>query len=811
MADIGTAYVQIEPTAKGISKKIEGELGNAGTSGGNAFNSGFGKALGGFAKITAKAVGAGAAAVGGLVKSASSAYAEFEQLEGGAKLLFGSAFDTVIDNADSAFARVQMSANDYLQQANGYATGLKEALGGDVQAAAELADGIMVAQADIVAATGQSQEAVQNAFNGIMKNNFMMLDNLAIGIKPTKEGMQEVIDKMNEWNKTQGKVTNYQMGNLADMESALVDYVSYVGMAGYAHEEASKTITGSLAAMKAQWENTLVAMSQGDGWDMGVYIGNLVGTVKTFADNVMPIVQSALVGISELISGIGPEIAAAIPSLITQVLPGLLEAGLKIIETLAQGILTAIPQLMPSVTQIIMQITQMLIGMLPQLLQIGIEIVTQLINGITQTLPQLLPQITQVIPQIVQTLIDNIPMLLNASIQLIQGLVDGIIAALPILIEAVPQLIQSLVDTLVGNLQMLIDACIQMVNGIVAALPEIITALLEALPTIMDAVTQGLIAATPQLVEGCIQLMAGIIAALPQITAALIAAMPQIMNSMAQAVAQGFPVFVAEFTKLFTSIVSMHAEFWGNLIQSAVQKLGELIQAASQWLGQLPVKAAYFAGKMAAEFINALRALPSNLKKLLEELIKAVKDFGKKFVEEGPKIAKEFINKLIEAFKDAKSKMGEIGNQIVEGLKEGIKKSWTAMTDWIKELAASLIKGFKDNLKIKSPSKVFADEVGKWIPLGIAEGIKDGMGDLDNTVVDMAVGITGATNDAMSATTYQAAPSNDAMFNLLSQYLPLLLNKKEVVDVVFTGGLDRFFRAMQIESQKNYQLTGVAL
>ena len=143
------------------------------------------------------------------------------------------------EKARNAYETVQMSQNDYLQQVNGFATGLKTALGGNVQAAAELADKVITAEADVVAATGNTQEAVQNAFNGIMKSNFTMLDNLQLGIAPTKEGFQQLIDKVNEWNAENGEATAYTIDNLADCQAALVDYIEMQGLAGYAANEAA--------------------------------------------------------------------------------------------------------------------------------------------------------------------------------------------------------------------------------------------------------------------------------------------------------------------------------------------------------------------------------------------------------------------------------------------------------------------------------------------------------------------------------------------------------------------------------------------
>ena len=260
--------IGVDDQASGKLKDIGGKLGDG---------------LKTAAKVGVAAVGAASAAIVGLTKSAVDGFAEYEQLVGGAQLMFGNAYETVAKNAQDAYKTVQMSQNEYLQQVNGFATGLKTALGGNEQAAAELAHNIVKAEADIIAATGNTAENVQNAFNGIMKSNFTMLDNLQIGITPTKEGFQEVIDKVNEWNKANGEATNYQMGNLADMQSALVDYIDMVGMSGYAQREASETITGSISSMKSAWSNLLTGLAD-DSADLETLVNNLVDSITGYTD-----------------------------------------------------------------------------------------------------------------------------------------------------------------------------------------------------------------------------------------------------------------------------------------------------------------------------------------------------------------------------------------------------------------------------------------------------------------------------------------------------------------------------------------------
>lgn len=252
------------------------------------------------ANLASGAIIAGVKKLAGVVadvgKAAYTSYARYEQLAGGAQLMFGDAYDFVAEKARNAYKTVQMSQNDYLQQVNGFATGLKTALGGNVQAAAELADKVITAEADVVAATGNTQEAVQNAFNGIMKSNYTMLDNLQLGITPTKEGFQQLIDKVNEWNAENGEATTYTIDNLADCQAALVDYIEMQGLAGYAANEAAGTIEGSTASMKAAWQNLATGMADSNA-DMEGLTQDFVDSVFTAGKNIVPRVQQIVTGV----------------------------------------------------------------------------------------------------------------------------------------------------------------------------------------------------------------------------------------------------------------------------------------------------------------------------------------------------------------------------------------------------------------------------------------------------------------------------------------------------------------------------------
>lgn len=253
-----------------------------------------------------------------MVTSVVDNFGTYEQLSEGAKLAFGDAYDFIEKRSKEAYRNVQMSQNDYLQQVNGLAVGLRESMGGNSEAAAELADKVVTAEADIVAAMGISQDAAQNAFNGIMKGNYMMLDNLQLGIKPTKEGMQEVIDKVNDWRKAQGDAGDLTIDSLADCQAAVVDYVEMMGYAGYASQEGMDTIQGSISAARAAWDNLITSIGTGDPEGIQQAVNGLVVTLfGTWSDETQKREGGLINNILPVVENVASAVAQRIPSIAT--------------------------------------------------------------------------------------------------------------------------------------------------------------------------------------------------------------------------------------------------------------------------------------------------------------------------------------------------------------------------------------------------------------------------------------------------------------------------------------------------------------
>lgn len=652
MADtIATAYVQIEPTFNGVAGKLKKELGDEtekqGKEAGGKFGSGFASVIGTAGKVMAGAVAAGATVATGIVKSATESYSEYEQLVGGVETLFGDSANQVLGNAEQAFKTAGLSMNDYMETSIQSAASLINSLGGDQAEAARLMDMSITDMADNVNKMGTSMEGVQNAYRGFSRGNFTMLDNLALGFAGTKEGMQELLDKAQDISGVKYDISSY-----ADIVQAIHVVQDEMGITGTTSREASETIQGSLSAMESAWDNLLTGLGDKDA-DLSKMIDNLVGSAETFLQNMMPVAEQALTGISTLVANLAPVLAEKIPGLLQSVLPMLLTSGVQIIETLGQGILQAIPALMPTITDLIIQLANMLIELLPQLIEIGFQVILSLALGIAEALPELVPTIIDVILSISLYLLENIDILIDAAGQLIIGLAVGLVNAIPILIEKVP--------------------------------------------LILDALAQAFITAGIKLLEVGKELI--------------------------------------------------------NIIKKAIDTYGPILSAKAQ-------------------------QLMADIKAKMMEKVKAFIDIGK---------------------------------NIVEGIKKGISNAWESFTKWVLSLLDGMVDNITKFFKIGSPSKLMADKVGQWIPAGVAEGIQNGMGVLDDTIANMnsemletAINPT-VMSTYMPSTTEQSDPLTELM-GLLRTYLPQIADTD--TNVVLEGDADRLFRAVQTKARQYKQTTG---
>lgn len=237
-------------------------------------------------KTIGKAISAGAAVAGAgvvaLGKKALDCYGDYEQLAGGIETLFKDSAGAVEQYAKDAYKNQQMSANQYMDIATSFSASLLQGLGGDTAEAAKITDMAITDMADNANKMGSSMESIQNAYQGFAKQNYTMLDNLKLGYGGTKEEMERLLA---DAEKLTG--VHYDISNLGDVYSAIHAVQEEMGITGTSAKEAATTIQGSVAMMKAAWQNWLTGLMDNDA-DINQLTQDLIDSVTQVIDNIAP-------------------------------------------------------------------------------------------------------------------------------------------------------------------------------------------------------------------------------------------------------------------------------------------------------------------------------------------------------------------------------------------------------------------------------------------------------------------------------------------------------------------------------------------
>lgn len=292
--------------------------------------------LGGLTKVTAAITATFATIAAAVTKQSVDAYADYQQLTGGVETLFGNAADKVKAYAENAFFTAGLSANAYMETVTSFSASLISSLAGNVEKAAEAANMALVDMSDNANKMGTDFALIQNAYQGFAKQNYTMLDNLKLGYGGTKTEMERLIKDANRVKAANGEMANLSINRFSDVVEAIHIIQNEMGIAGATAEEAEKTISGSAKMVSASWQNVLAAIS--GGGDLDKAINNLVYSVSTYFDNIVPVVQRSIAGLGQLIERIAPQIVQAVASSLIQAIPSLLNAVYQMIIGLAKGI-----------------------------------------------------------------------------------------------------------------------------------------------------------------------------------------------------------------------------------------------------------------------------------------------------------------------------------------------------------------------------------------------------------------------------------------------------------------------------------------
>ena len=448
--ELAKAYVQIVPSAEGIQGSIShimgGEASSAGESAGTLLGT---KLVGTLKKVIA------AAGIGKMISDSLNLGGALQQSIGGIETLFGAggrsieeyaksvgksvdavkdeyaslmqSQQTVFDNAAQAYRTVGLSANEYMEQTTSFAASLLSSVSKDTNAAAQLANMAMVDMADNANKMGTDMASIQNAYQGFAKQNYTMLDNLKLGYGGTQAEMQRLLT---DAEKLSG--VHYELGNLADMYSAIHVIQTDLDITGTTAKEAATTLTGSFAAMKAAAQNVLGDWSTGA--DLTAPMQALADTARTFLQgNLLPMIGNVLAGIPQLVYGLVPEV---------------LQTGTELVSSLAAGFAQGIPAFLSTALPQLLSFTEELRANAGQFVDAGLNCITQLLNGLIAGLPQLIAYVPDIIINIAGIINDNMPKILAQGVSIIVQLIAGIIQAVPALLANWKKILQAVLSVI---------------------------------------------------------------------------------------------------------------------------------------------------------------------------------------------------------------------------------------------------------------------------------------------------------------------------------------------------------------------------
>ena len=448
--ELAKAYVQIVPSAEGIQGSISrimgGEASSAGENAGTLLGT---KLVGTLKKVIA------AAGIGKMISDSLNLGGALQQSIGGIETLFGAggrsieeyaksvgksvdavkdeyaslmqSQQTVFDNAAQAYRTVGLSANEYMEQTTSFAASLLSSVSKDTNAAAQLANMAMVDMADNANKMGTDMASIQNAYQGFAKQNYTMLDNLKLGYGGTQAEMQRLLT---DAEKLSG--VHYELGNLADMYSAIHIIQTDLDITGTTAKEAATTLTGSFAAMKAAAQNVLGDWSTGA--DLTAPMQALADTARTFLQgNLLPMIGNVLAGIPQLVYGLVPEV---------------LQTGTELVSSLAAGFAQGIPAFLSTALPQLLSFTEELRANAGQFVDAGLNCITQLLNGLIAGLPQLIAYVPDIIINIAGIINDNMPKILAQGVSIIVQLIAGIIQAVPALLANWKKILQAVLSVI---------------------------------------------------------------------------------------------------------------------------------------------------------------------------------------------------------------------------------------------------------------------------------------------------------------------------------------------------------------------------
>ncbi|MCK3936893.1 phage tail protein [Streptococcus suis] len=721
--DLGSAYVQIVPSAKGISGSISKLLGGEVDSAGRSAGSSLGASL-----VSALSGALAAAGIGKIIGSALSAGADLQQSFGGLDTIYDGAQDSAKRFAQEAY-KAGVSANTYAEQAVSMGASLKQSLGGDSTKAINMANKAIMDMTDNAAKMGTDIGVIQQTYQSLSRGNYAMLDNLKLGFGGTKSEMERLLKTAEGLPSAMGR--KFDISNYADVVEAIHLVQESMGIAGVAAAEAQNTYSGSLAAMKASWENTLAGLSLGE--NIAPQLQALASTTSNFLfGNFIPMVGNIFKGLP---SAIGTFIAEASP-LVAQQFQGLFSSlGMSVdfspITSKFQGILTAFQPVM-----------------------IGLQ------TAFGQ-LPGFFSSIGAAVGPVITTIMDGIA---RMDFSGFQSLISAILPALQAGFQTFMSIVSPAIDSVVQSFVSMWNAAQPLITILSGALMPVFQILGSFLGGVVKGALEGVGFAFDAL-KVAIEFLTPVVDFLVQAL--------NFVQPVLSTIAEWIGVAIGMFGNLGTAGEGLSAfikSAWTN-IQSAIQTAGNIIGTVIDW-----IKLAFSGAGNAVDVLKNVFSLAwmgiqdaiKVAKDIIDGVIKGVKSAFTSFQDVVSSVGKAVngvIDTVVSTIKEvANIDISGAGKAIMDGFLGGLKAAWEGVKSFVGGIASWIAK----NKGPISYDRVLLKPAGLAIMQGLNTNLQVGFKDVMGTVSGMAGAIAKPFENQSLAYDMTSSASVDVRRNLLS-------------------------------------------
>lgn len=542
----------------------------------------------------------------------------------------------------------------------------------------------------------------------------------------------------------------YDISNLSDVYGAIHVIQEELGITGTTAKEASTTVTGSMASMSASFKNLLGDLALGK--DIYNSFEALTDSVLTFlTGNLIPMVGKIFSQVPNLISNI---LTAGIRSLrIMENNAGkFVGSGVKFVKDLVVGIISAVPYLVESGIALVSALIESLVN--TDWIGVASEMITDLRDYMSLASMEILGSDNTLISAFMQTITDNLPLVLDKGIEIVTGLLNGILSAIPTMLAQLPVIISAFSGFIIENLPVVIDKgktlLMNLLNGIMSAIPNMLAQLPAIMTAFADYITSVLPIIMEKGVEVLTELVNGIINGIPL----MLVQLPVIVQTLLDIINTNLPVIVQKGVDMLVNLVTGII----NGIPTMLAKIPQIIKSFTEFMHKnLPtfIKTGFTLIKSLVEgIINTIPVIIENLPKVVKAIMDILKELPKLVI--------------------------SVGKDLVRGLWNGIKSMGGWLMDMVKGWANNILSGIKGFFGIHSPSKVFEQEVGKMLPLGMAVGIEENTKPVDEAMQKLnaqTMGVIDTNLDFTTKSTSNVSGSSEKNLPVIIELLKMLVDK----------------------------------